>query len=436
MSKVNYYLKNIPSEEKLEKLKADKLNRKTYNKEINLKRPVLVSIAFSGKREIFATGKFVSLKFWDRDSKRVKALLETPPEMITDGIWLDKKKAEVEKFLTDAISDYRSVSKNDLHELILGAIRTSDETNSLDETLKKFVLEHKTSAGASIKPNTKKVYGSVFSHIKTFQNHDQFKPELYTTSWLKLFKKYLLQTAELNDNTVGKYLRFLATFLKYAKKEGMRINAEFDGIKVSEKEQTVIVLQQNELKILEDIILESSSHDQIRDVFLYQCYTGARYSDIEVMKREDISVTKNAISWNYLPIKTGKNITAPIHVKAQKILQKYSHLSTPLPRYSNQAINREIKKIAATAKLSRRVKKIMYHDNIPKEIFFSLHEVIATHMCRKTFITISLQLGISELMVRQVSGHRDERSFRRYVNLNNSHLPLICDAWNNIDKAS
>jgi hypothetical protein len=42
---------------------------------------------------------------------------------------------------------------------------------------------------------------------------------------------------------------------------------------------------------------------------------------------------------------------------------------------------------------------------------------------------LSLQMGVPERMVREISGHRDERSFRRYVNLNKSHLIAVSKAW-------
>ena len=43
MSKVNYYLKNSPSEEFLESLKKE--NRKSYNEQLNIKRAIIMSVA-------------------------------------------------------------------------------------------------------------------------------------------------------------------------------------------------------------------------------------------------------------------------------------------------------------------------------------------------------------------------------------------------------
>ena len=133
--------------------------------------------------------------------------------------------------------------------------------------------------------------------------------------------------------------------------------------------------------------------------------------------------------WNYIAEKTGAHISVPLNPNAIRILDRYKHLPTPLPHYCNQVINRELKLIAEQAGLNRIVKKVKYHDNIKTEVSWRLYEIITTHMARRTFISISLQLGVAERMVREISGHRDERSFRRYVNLNKSHLVAVTNAW-------
>lgn len=47
---------------------------------------------------------------------------------------------------------------------------------------------------------------------------------------------------------------------------------------------------------------------------------------------------------------------------------------------------------------------------------------------------LSLQMGVPERMIKEVSGHKNERSFRKYVNLCKTHLVAVSDAWNKKDK--
>lgn len=427
MSKVNYYLKNAPSDEALQALR--KQNRKAFHEAMNVKRAIIISVAHNGKRETFATGKFIQLKFWNKAEKRIKYVVETPKDSLSDREWLDAKKLEVEKYLKTSRTEHRSPSKEEIRVIIIGNTKPSEVENSLGEILQQFFREHKTGKGASIKPNTKKKFTTLIKHIGSYQGNNFFSPNQYTTKWVETFKTYLSINLELNNNSVSKYIMALKTFLSHFKRIGLFIPASLSEIKTTAHEQNVIILQKEELQILEELVLENRTQEQIRDIFLFQCYTGARYSDICLINRDAISDFDGRKVWQYTSEKTNQRITVPIVGIANDILEKYKDLPTALPRYTNQFANRELKKIAKRGKLDRKISTVDYYDNLKKENWYPLHEYISTHMARKTFISLSLQMGVEERFVREVSGHKDERSFRKYVNLNNAHINAVASAW-------
>jgi len=53
------------------------------------------------------------------------------------------------------------------------------------------------------------------------------------------------------------------------------------------------------------------------------------------------------------------------------------------------------------------------------------YEVLTSHVGRKSYITNSLILGVPERVVKEVSGHKDEKSFRRYVQLAESYKSQV-----------
>ena len=425
MSKVNFYLKGVPTDPVLSELK--KAKDKSYNEEINKQRPIIMSVAYYGRREIFSTGKFISIKHWDKATQRIKNLFDTPESSLADREWLDAKRTEVENCLNKGLSEDRVVTKSELYKLIRGNVKALAEKPKLDSMLKEFLEEHKTSDGHSLKENTKKKYKSLITHIKSFQECDDFLSHTYTEKWVEEFRKYLLDKG-LNDNSIAKYRAALKTFFKHYKKKGFNIPINIQEIIVKEREQTVITLLEEELRALEDIKLEDLAQDKVRDIFLFECYTGARFGNVQKIIKYDI---KDSF-WEYISEKTGQEISAPLFKKSKAILQKYEHLDTPLPVFTNQFVNRKIKKIAIIAKLDREIKLVSYSDNKKTETFKKLHEIIATHCARKTFITLSLCKGAAERMVRAVSGHKDERSFRRYVNYNKKHLEQIAAVWDKV----
>jgi hypothetical protein len=44
-----------------------------------------------------------------------------------------------------------------------------------------------------------------------------------------------------------------------------------------------------------------------------------------------------------------------------------------------------------------------------------LHEEISWHKARKTAITTLLSKGVNQSLVMMISGHKDHRSFRKYI---------------------
>ena len=85
--------------------------------------------------------------------------------------------------------------------------------------------------------------------------------------------------------------------------------------------------------------------------------------------------------------------------------------------------------MAKAAKLNRIVKQVCFYNNLKQEVSLPLHDAISSHMARKSFISLSTQKGIPERFVRDVSGHKSERSFKRYLNLGDAHLGAILKAW-------
>lgn len=389
-----------------------------------------MSVAFKGERYLFATGRFISLKQWDKNAKRIKHTVDTTIESIADGEWLDEKKINVEQFLKTVIRETKKLSKADILNVIRGESKIQlGENVTLSEIFEDFLKNHKNFKGDQIGKNTRKNYYSLCVHLTKFQGSSLFKPDTYTTERMLEFKEYLSKEAQLIDSTVSKYLKGLKPFLRYLQKKGHCMKIEFHEIRTPENEQIVVAIDAHELQILENIELENTTQQQVRDLFLFQCYTGSRYSDIENIKQVDLISVNDKPFWRYMSIKSNIELSVPLNVKAIKILDKYKDLNTPLPKYTNQALNREIKKIAKYASLNRIVKQLEYIGGKRLETIYPLHEVISSHTARKTFITKSLHLGIPERKVRAITGHKDERSFRRYVDFNSDSLLEVTEAW-------
>lgn len=70
---------------------------------------------------------------------------------------------------------------------------------------------------------------------------------------------------------------------------------------------------------------------------------------------------------------------------------------------------------------NRRIDKVL-----PK------YELITSHTARKTFVTNSLVLGMKEMVVKNITGHKDDKSFRKYVEIAENFKKEEMDIWNKI----
>lgn len=101
-----------------------------------------------------------------------------------------------------------------------------------------------------------------------------------------------------------------------------------------------------------------------------------------------------------------------------------------MPKFEEQRFNRLLKEMATEAKLIRTVPIVERRRGMAKHINLPLNEVLSSHIGKKTFITNALILGMSETEVKKISGHKDDKSFRRYVELGNSVIQKANDKLN------
>ena len=88
-----------------------------------------------------------------------------------------------------------------------------------------------------------------------------------------------------------------------------------------------------------------------------------------------------------------------------------------MPTISSQKFNKYIKEcckfvgIDTPTTITRYIGTRRIDKTVPK------HELITSHTARKTFVTNSLILGMKEMVVRNITGHKKEESFRKYVQI-------------------
>ncbi len=209
--------------------------------------------------------------------------------------------------------------------------------------------------------------------------------------------------------TINKFFKNYITFLNWCyerDKTSTNLTKYFTKLKTTDKE--IIALEEDEVSTLELAELDSCM-DKIRNLFLFSCYTGLRFSDMQLVKADMID--KGILTINQ--VKTGSTVRIPLLPKAVDILEKYDY---QLPTISNQKANDYLKVLFTKLKLKRKVLATRFNKMIP------LDKMVSFHVSRKTYITLALTAGIPAAIVKQVSGHSSDKIFNKYINFSTETL--------------
>lgn len=143
--------------------------------------------------------------------------------------------------------------------------------------------------------------------------------------------------------------------------------------------------------------------DQVRDIFIFQCYTGLAYIDVYNLTEEEVRLAYGEQFWIMTEReKTKEPVNVPLLDIPLAILEKYKDKRDEnngrlLPVSTNQKMNEYLKKIAAICGIKKN---------------------LSTHVARHTFATtIALANGVPLESVSKMLGHRSIKTTQIYAKI-------------------
>ena len=226
-------------------------------------------------------------------------------------------------------------------------------------------------------------YRCTIRYCKEAMQTDKMLSDL-TTSDVEDIYKYMLR--KMSNNSAICYMRKLKTILIYAIREGYistnPITFKFHKDKVEKEPLTL-----EEVRRIRTVKLGSKRIENIRDLFILQCYTGLAFRDMSCFSEKDIKIDKNGKEWIVKErIKTGITALIPILPVVKEILVKYNY---HLPTLTNQKYNSYLKEIQDVCGITK-----------------TLHSHLARHTCG----TLLLNAGVDMLTVSKVLGHSSTKT--------------------------
>lgn len=421
----------------------------------NDKLPISLIYSLKGVRKRYSTGQTILSEYWNAKDQRAFYIPQREAKKILSHLPANSLLTEVEVNEINDVLDSIELNVKAIEDRYLAlktpfsanmviaelsnskpdAIKVEEKTDLVFDYIDKYISEHE----ASREPGSLSVYKSVKNHLKAYQDATRHKVtfEKIDYSFFSKFQTFLINRTKtdskgnkspmLNNTTIAKALSTLKTFLSYARKEGIKVNDSYRDFTVKREKLEVIALEQNELQSLIEFDLSNNKRlEKVRDIFVFACATGLRFSDVQQLKREHLD--KDSI--NIVVKKTKTGLTIPLNIVSASVLDRYSDLHKPLPTISNQRINEYIKELCQLAGIDKPIEIVRFHGKKRVTNTFPKYELISFHNARKTFVTLSLERGMSAEEVMTISGHEDYKSFKRYVNVTEKRKKVVMlKAW-------
>lgn len=348
--------------------------------------PIRCRITFNGIRKVFSTGLHLNPNHWHS-----KLQLAKPPNIentfINNELSLIKNKIN-QVFLLLQIQE-NTFTAEDIYNQFKG--KPQIKNKSLVEYYDEYLLMYKKLIGIEIKLATWNKFNYILNDLKDFikwkfNQKDMLLKDL-DYSFIIDFEYYLKTEKHQKQVTVNKALQRLKKIVKSAVINKHLDSFPFEEHKAKRVVTNVVYLTTEELRELENYNFSQSRLKQIRDLFIFCCYTGLAYLEMSKLEIKHITTGFDNNKWIQMEReKTQKQISIPILPKAQQIIDKYSSDNNLIfPSVTNQKFNSYLKEIAEIVGIEKR---------------------LTHHIARKTFAsTILLFNDVPMEIVSELLGH-------------------------------
>lgn len=262
-------------------------------------------------------------------------------------------------------------------------------------------------------------YKTVITFLKQFHEFTKYPLRFDTINkrFEERFMDYAYEERQTLNNYYGKLISIIKTFMNWSLDRGYHNNIEFKKLKRIENNIEVIFLEKEELFKLYNHDFENEKLNKSRDFFCFGCFSGFRHSDIYNIDKANIY--DDFIQLSLIKTKT-INHRVELNVFSKAILEKYKNtIYEPLPKISSQKLNKNIQKCCEIIEIDSNVTLTRHIGSKRITKTYKKYQLITSHVARKTFITNSLIFGMNERILREMTHHKDEKSFKKYVDISN-----------------
>lgn len=268
----------------------------------------------------------------------------------------------------------------------------------------------------NIAPRTTYKLHAFRKHLLRFEHdtHRRIYAHTITIEQIRAFERYMRKTAGVGQNAVASRLKQLRALVYWA---GKPYPNPFDEYTMpAEQYGDPFFLTQDELQHLITFDGLSASKQVQRDIFVFQCHTGCRVSDLYALTYANIKDGWLVYAPQKTQRETGAIVEVPLTETAQQILERYKGVDIHgaiLPFVTDVNYNRAIRYILKAAGIDRPV--IVRDPKTGKYEPHPICDIASSHLARRTFTQFAYASTGDQRLVASMTGHApNSKAFSRY----------------------
>ncbi|WP_298117378.1 site-specific integrase [Flavobacterium sp.] len=363
--------------------------------------PIYHRTTINGKRLDKSTGKYIDPTKWSTEAGRMKGNSEEARTINSHLDSLIAKNSSIEKKLI-------AVDKDITAEVFNNVLTGKTEKQ---RTLVPIFQNHNDQIEALVKteeysPGTLERYKTSLSHTKEFMkwkfNISDINIKDIDLAFITDYDFYLRTERGCSNNTTVKYIKNFKKIIQICLDNRWIIENPFVKYKGKIKEVDRDFLTESEIETIYNKKFHCERLIQVRDIFIFCCFTGLAYIDVKQLTSDHIGIGIDGNKWIFKNRqKTDTSSKIPLLPIPEQIMAKYAshpkclNEETILPVLSNQKMNSYLKEIGDVC-------------GIKTELTF--------HLARHSFATsITLTNGVPIESVSKMLGHTNIRTTQHYA---------------------
>jgi len=375
---------------------------KKGRKSINDEWPVYLRITVEGIPKEISIQRSCLNSIWNVETGRAKGLKE---EIRALNSYLDTIKSKVFEAKHRLIECSKLVTSEAIKSFIQGR---EERGHTLIEIFQHHNNQVQALIGIEYAEGTMTKFKTVLNHTREFlkwkYKTDDIEVGKLDYDFISDLEFWYKSVRHIDHNTTMKYIACCKKMVIVAMKKGWLIKDPFLGYKMSLREVHRQALSEEEIQRISAKKFPTERLTLVRDIFLFSCYTGLAYIDVQKLKRSQISIGIDGSIWIFTHRqKTDSPTRIPILPQASRILELYAvHKQCQLkdkalPIMSNQKMNAYLKEIADCCGIAQN---------------------LTFHIARHTFATtITLSNGVPIETVSKMLGHRNLSTTQHYAKI-------------------